>query len=184
MAATSRPGHSETRLLRELILEHLSRWLWRTRADLQHRVERDFGTIGDRRFCRQLKFLRNAGGIDMIIDETMDPPMPVYRALPGARAEIAGKIPHLFCKKCGLVNAKTIGHANGHRNFTVKHLPMQFVSFVRPTPQPNVVRNPVARLRNEGRWPSAQIPGSPPPAGSADQPRHPRHPRRAARRAS
>lgn len=188
MAATSRADHSETRLLRELILEHLSRWLWKTRWELQQSVERDFGPIGitqgaaDRRFCRQLVLLRNAGALDMIIDETLDPPMPVYRRLPGARPEMAGTIPHLFCKKCGLVNAQTRGHRNGHRRFVERGLPMLYVTFAPArTPPPDAIRNPVARLRLEAQQTSAGTPDSPQPAAISSPPRHPRPAARRAR---
>ena len=175
MAATSRGAGSETRLLRELIIEHLSRWIWRTRSELQRRVEQDFGPVQDRRFMRQMAFLRGAGAVSMIIDESMDPPMPVYRALPKARREMAAKIPHLFCQKCGLINAQTRGHRNGHRRFIVEQLPMRYIDFdpALREPRPEPIRNPVARLRIEARRTSAGSPGSPPPAATSIPPGHP-----------
>lgn len=132
---------------------------------------------------RQMAFLRGAGAVDMIIDESMDPPMPVYRALPKARREMAARIPHLFCQKCGLINAQTRGHANGHRRFVVEKIPMRYIDFD-PTlrdPRPELVRNPVARLRRAGQPTSSRTPGSPPRAATLAQPAHPQS---AERRAS
>lgn len=188
MAATARPDHSETRLLRELILEHLSRWLWRTRAELQERVERDFGPIGispiaaDRRFCRQLVFLRSVGALAMRIDEEADPPMPVYRALPdaAATAAAAASAPRQFCRECGLIGVFTSTHANGHYSWRSQKRPENYVRLTW-TETRAVVRNPVARLRIEAQQTTARSPDSPPPAGSVVRTDRPR---RAALRAS
>ena len=145
MAATGSKRDGETALLRELILEHASQWVPRTRRELQRRVEDDFGPVGDRRMLRQIAVLIRSGLLKLEIqDDEGDLPVPVYRLVKRS-ASVVGLTPR-HCKICGLIGGKTTGHPN-HTAWNRRD-PERKRAYWTPPPAPDTtIRNPVARLK-------------------------------------
>lgn len=124
---TDRGG--ETRMLREIILEHMSTRIGKSSMDLSIEVREDFGEVGQRRFLRQISWLVQVGCArrDQEWDLELGWFRPIYflihRRLPG------GGRP--WCRKCGLIGAMT-GACPTHRRIVRNIEPLlympQFIS--------------------------------------------------------
>lgn len=106
--ADTRAG-ADTRLFREIILEHLHRRFEKTRSELEQDVIADYGSFCIRRFHRQLQYLIKVGCISRNCDNfdlDTGAMTPTYRLITRSLPEGS----QAFCRICGMIGAWTATH--------------------------------------------------------------------------
>lgn len=163
MGATARSRSGRTYLLREIILEHLSKRFGKTSAELREEVESDLGSISTnpessiRILLRHVAYLIRVGCVrrDQEWDLEIGQHRPTYflvdRRMPGAQRS--------FCAVCGMIGTRTSSHP--------LHLRIR-----RYVPDGKLTYVPFPKFRRAARLASGGSPGSPQPAASADPPAH------------
>ncbi len=115
--STTKRG-AEPRILREIILEQLSRRIGKTTTELWADVRGDFGSCDDRRLYRNLEFLISVGCVQH--EERFDDDAGYTRKI---YFRVSDEVPPLVikfqlprsCSICGMKNTITQAHARGHR---------------------------------------------------------------------
>lgn len=119
MAARSATDRgADTRCLREIMLENLSTRFGKTSMDLLAAIEGDYGSVGRRRFHRQLAFLIEVGCARRDREWDLDTGhwRPIYFRLSSDIPKIhRGFFTKQSCPECGMANTTARTHPEHER---------------------------------------------------------------------
>lgn len=99
----------DTRTMREIMLDHLSRHFGKSSMELSDDVQNDYGSFGSRRFHRSLAHLIRVGCVrrDREWDLELGHWRPVYFLIHRDIPDGGGQ---QWCRSCGLIGTRTGSH--------------------------------------------------------------------------
>ena len=96
------PVMRDTRLLREVLMDHLSTEIAKPTRDLLEALQADYGSVGRRRYERALRWLMDAGCVRREKTSSLFYDVPVYRATGAPIPKKSASNEPQRCPYCGL----------------------------------------------------------------------------------